>query len=147
MEVTGYATIKKDAKTGIGSNPEKFFGQDVRVIEFSTDNEGVLVVASDGESMCMFDKEDVKRSFKCGVIGEIITPPDMDISEKMIYSMKVMNRKGGYNNLLRAMVIQASLMKGKFDDNILFAKERDDAAMEEYMKRQQNQQSQSTNPL
>jgi hypothetical protein len=34
---------------------------------------------------------------------------------------KSQQRKGGYNGLVRNMVIEASLMKGKFHDSFLWA--------------------------
>ncbi len=69
----------------------------------------------------MFEKSDISTYFRCQVVGDIVCPPDLNHIEQMIYSAKVMNRKGGYGPLLKRMVIAASLMKGKFDDSILFA--------------------------
>jgi len=122
MEVVGYCTIHRDAKTGTGMNLEKFIGKDVRVMEFAKDG-GVLVISADAQSMATFDKEDVYRKFECSISGDVICPPDMNVIEQMMYHTKVITRKGGYNNILRNMVIEASLMKGKFVDGFLFAKQ------------------------
>lgn len=46
--------------------------------------------------------------------------------EQMMYVHKVTTRKGGYNNLLKNMVIQVSLMNGKLTDDFLFQKEREE---------------------
>lgn len=124
-EIAGYCTIKKDATTGTAQNLDKFLGKDVRVMEFARDG-GVLVVSSDATEMAMFDKQDVYRKFECSVSGDVICPPNMDVMKQMIYTSKVMMRKGGYNQLLKGMVIQASLMKGKFTDDFLFQKEREE---------------------
>lgn len=119
MDIQGYATIKRDAKTGVGPNIQTFLGQDVRVMEFASDG-GVLVVNREATAAAMFDKEDVYRSFKCTVSGDVICPPGINLVEQMLYMGKVMQRKGGYNPLLKAMVIQASLAKGQFHDSFLW---------------------------
>jgi hypothetical protein len=69
----------------------------------------------------MFDKIDVYRSFKCGYSNGIVTPPNLEMLEQMMYVAKAQQRKGGYNGLIRNMVIEASLMKGKFHDSFLWA--------------------------
>lgn len=128
METVGYCTIKKDATTCKGTNnPERFIGKDCRVIEFAPDG-GVLVLDSEATGLAMFDKQDVYRKFECSVSGDVICPPNMGMLEQMVYATKVMTRKGGYNQLLKGMVIQASLMKGKFTDDFLFQKEREENA-------------------
>jgi hypothetical protein len=125
MEVTGYCTISKNATTGRGENLQSFIGKDCRVFEFSTDG-GVLVVNSEATGVAMFDKEDVVRKFECRVVGDVLCPPQLNVVEQMVYVAKVTMRKGGYNNLLKNMVIQASLAKGKLSDDFLFQKEREE---------------------
>ena len=122
MDTVGYCTIKKDATTGKGTDIKTFLGADVRVMEFARDG-GVLVVNCKATGMAMFDKEDVVRKFECGTYGEYITPPNLNPLEQMAYMTKLITRKGGFNNLVRSMVIQASLHKGKFTDDFLFQKE------------------------
>ena len=123
MEVVGYADIKKDATTGTSAIPiSKFIDGPCRVMEFAEDG-GVLVIDREAQGLAMFDKEDVYRKFKCGFCGEVVTPPNLSLTDKIIYAGKCMTRKGGYNNLLKQMVIQASLMKGEFYDHFLWAKQ------------------------
>ena len=129
MEVAGYATIKKDA---VGQSPlpmSEFQGQDVRVFEFAVDG-GALVINRAGTGIAMFDKEHIYRKFECGVVGNVLTPPGLNMVEQTMYVGKVLSRKGGYNELLRNMVIQASLMKGKFNDQFLFAVQQQEDRME-----------------
>lgn len=133
MEVVGYCTINRNATTGRGEDLHTFIGKDCRVLEFAKDG-GVLVLNQQATSVAMFDKQDVYRKFECGTDGHVICPPNLNIFEKMAYFTKVTTRKGGYNNLLKNMVIQASLMKGKLNDDFLFQKER-----EENARQQQNQ--------
>lgn len=122
METVGYATIRKEATTGVGPEINSFLGQDVRVMEFAEDG-GVLVINREATAMAMFEKQDVYRSFKCTVQGDYICPPGLDFLQQMEYSARCTLRKGGYNPTLKAMVIQASLMKGKFTDSFLWAKQ------------------------
>jgi len=129
MEVVGYCTLKKDAE---GQSPlpmETFRGQDVRVLEFAEDG-GALVINREATGIGMFDKEHISRRFECGVVGDVLTPPGLNMVEQTLYIGKVMTRKGGYNVILKQMVIQASLMKGKFNDQFLFAKQEEEDRME-----------------
>ncbi len=125
MDVVGYCTINKNATTGKGTNLQSFTGKDCRVMEFDTDG-GVLVINSEATEMAMFDKQDVYRKFNCKVCGDVICPPELSLIEQMMYVSKVTMRKGGYNTLLKHMVIEVSLMKGKVTDDFLFQKERED---------------------
>jgi hypothetical protein len=122
-KIVGFAHIKKDATTCAGAiNPEEFIGQTCAVMEFGFDD-CVLVLNPQGTALASFDKEDVQRSFKCGYSAGIVTPPDLDMLNQMLYVTKAQNRKGGYNNLVRNMVIAASLSKGEFSDSFLWAKQ------------------------
>lgn len=124
MELQGFCTIKKDAKSGSGTeNLEWFLGKDCAVMEFSEHDGSVLVMDWDGRGLAMFDKEDVQRKFECRMSGDVIYPPKLNLTEQMTYFSKVINRKGGYNKLLKNMVIQASLLKGEFYDDFLFQKQ------------------------
>jgi hypothetical protein len=116
-DIVGFAEISKTATTCKGAkNPEEFFGKN---LEFGRDD-SVLVLNPLGTALAMFDKEDVRRSFRCEYIDGVVTPPDLGFIEKMTYVAKVQQRKGGYNHLLRNMVIQASLMKSVFYDSFLW---------------------------
>lgn len=127
FEPVGYCTIKKDAdcsKAGIMGSVEDWQGQDVRVIEFSDHSQSALVVSRCGTKMAIFDYKDISRKFKCGFFGDVLIPPDLNPVEQMAYYLKVKMRKGGYTNLIREMIVQASLMKGKFYDTFLFSKKQ-----------------------
>ncbi len=123
MDIVGFADINRNATTCKGAkNPNEFIGKTCRVMEFDSDG-GVLVLNPQGTALAMFNKEDVYRSFKCKMQGGVVCPPsDNDnIFEDMAYVAKCMARKGGYNDLVCRMVIEASLMKGKFHDSFLWA--------------------------
>ena len=123
MDIVGYAKIKKAATTGQSAvDLNQFHGNICRVFEFTPSGD-VLVIDNEATGLATFDKEDVECSFKCSVEGLVITPPDLDFIQKVEYSMKCLNRKGGYNDLLKNMVIHLSLSKGVFNDSILWQKQ------------------------
>ncbi len=123
MELVGYCTIKKEATTGRSAiSMDNFLGKDVRVMEFASDG-GVMVVDSQAKGIAMFDKQDVYRSFECRELGDIVMPANLNTIEQFEYSARCMSRKGGYNRLLRNMVVEASLMRGKFTDAFLWQKQ------------------------
>lgn len=119
MKVVGYCTIDRNAKTDHCTHPEKFLGRDVRVLEFDKWG-GVLVISADATAMGMFDKEDIYRKFECSVNGIYIFPPNLNLMEEMLYTGLYMQRRGGYNDLVRNMIIQMSLARGKFTDDFLW---------------------------
>lgn len=122
-QIVGYAHIDRNATTCSGAkNPSEFIGKVCRVMEFGIDD-SVMVFNPEATALAMFDKKDVYRSFKCGYSSGVVTPPDLDILNQMMYVSKTTLRKGGYNTLVRNMVIEASLMKGKFHDSFLWAKQ------------------------
>lgn len=122
MDFVGYAEISKEAKINFVKKPNLFVGKVCRVLEFGVDS--VLVVDEGGEELAMVEYEGVKRSFKCGFVGNsAIIPPNLDTIQTLEYYCKLMSRKGGYNNLLRNMVIQLSLSKGVYSDNFLWQKQ------------------------
>lgn len=122
-DIVGYAEIKHDAKTCKGArNPSDFIGKICRVMEFGHDG-CVMVLNSQGNALAMFDSCDVYRSFKCKIFNDVITPPNMDFIEQIMYHDKVMTRKGGYNNIVKNFVIASSLHKGEFNDHVLWAKQ------------------------
>lgn len=119
-KIVGFAHINKNATTCKGAeNPSEFIGETCAVMEFGVDD-CVLVLNPKGTAMAMFDKEDVYRSFKCGFTNGIVTPPDLDMFAQMAYVVKAQQRKGGYNSIVRNMVIEMGLMKGKFQDAFLW---------------------------
>lgn len=126
MEVVGYCEIKKDATTCKGTEkPENYIGKLCRVMEFDQWG-GVLVLNSAATGLAMFDACDVHRKFECKVAGEYLLPPGLNPIAEMEYMHRLMTRKGGYNTIVRQMVIGASLLKGKYNDDFLFQIERED---------------------
>jgi len=120
-KIVGFAHINKNATTCKGAiNPNEFIGQTCAVMEFGVDD-CVLILNPQGTALASFDKEDVYMSFKCGFSNGIVTPPDLDMLNQMMYVTKAQMRKGGYDSLVCNMVIAASLIKGQFSDSFLWA--------------------------
>lgn len=120
-QIVGFAHIKKEAPSCKGAeNPSEFLGQTCAVMEFGVDD-CVLVLNPKSTALAMIDKEDVVASFKCGYIDGVVTPPDLNMIEQMMYVTKAKMRKGGYNHIVREMVIAASLHKKQFNDGFIWA--------------------------
>lgn len=123
MDVVGFATIKRDAKSIVTAGKISDFTEGrVRVLEFATDG-GVLCVNANADAIAMIEKEDVLSSFKCTLEGDFVCPPNLNILQRMEYGAKCMCRKGGYNNIVKEMVIAASLHKREFNDGFLWQKQ------------------------
>lgn len=122
MEVVGYCEIRMNSTTGTSPVPmSKFEGQVCRVYEFTPEG-NVMIMDSQATGMAIFNACDVHRKFECEIAGDVICPPNLTFVEKMIYATCCMTRNGGYCNILKLMVIHASLFKGKFCDSMLWAK-------------------------
>lgn len=118
--IVGFAYIKKDATTCTGAQkPTEFIGETCAVMEFGVDG-CVLVYNPKCTALAMFDKEDIKSSFKCGYSNGVVTPPGLNMIEQMMYVAKAQSRKGGYNYIIREMVIAASLHKNEFNDGFIW---------------------------
>lgn len=119
----GYCVIRKNSTTGISTAPiSDFEGKPIRVMEFGVDD-CVLVINNEGTVLATFNKEDVAASFKCSIHGEYILPPgieDHNLIAVFTHTEKLANRKGGYNNIIRNMIIATSLHKGEYTVNWLF---------------------------
>jgi uncharacterized protein YerC len=123
MDLQGYAYIKGNTTTGISPAPmSDFENHTVRVMEFGHDD-CVMVINAKANAIATFDKCDVGRSFRCGQQGDVITPPDLNMIEQMMYVGKAMSRKGGYNYMVGQMVIASSIHSGKFNDTVLWTKQ------------------------
>ncbi len=126
MKVVGYADIKKDAMTCSGAkNTSEFIGQTCLVMEFTPEGD-VLVMNPAGTALAMFDACDVSRKFECKESGQYILPPNLNIMAEMAYMTKLMNRKGGWSQIVKQLVIAASLHKGEYSDGFLFQIQREE---------------------
>lgn len=123
MTGQGYVEFKEKITTGkTPVDVSEFEGKICLVMEFARDG-GVLALNPKGTALGMFDKEDIFRSFKCTFVNsEIICAPGLNMVDQILYSTKVLNRNGGYSPLLKNLVIAGSLIKGEFDDSILWMK-------------------------
>ena len=107
-----------DGKTAMPA-PKGWAGKPIRVLEFDAWG-GVLALDTTATAMGMFDKKDIIKSFECGHMDGIITPPKMNTLQQMAYMARVLSRKGGYDPILKHLVIGSSLHSNKFNDHILW---------------------------
>lgn len=141
-DIKGYCILKSDADLTkcmhSGSNDpfnnrsdeeiqkelkEIWISRRLRCLEINEDTESFLLISSDGVKIGMVDKKDVGYYFHCEEQNGIILPPNLDFMDQMVYAARAMNRKGGYNNIVKHLVIAASLHRGEFCDSILWAKQ------------------------
>lgn len=119
-DVVGFAMISQNANAVSSISMDNFRGKNVRVLEFERHGDGALVVDNDSKGLAMFEKKDIVSSFKCSFFDNVVCPPGLNPLQQSAYSFLVKSRVGGYNNLLREMVIMASLHKRKFNDLMLW---------------------------
>lgn len=142
MNIKGYAIIKEDADLSFAMDSqtgnifddrseeeiqkelkEIWTGRPLRCMEINKSSKSILAISNDGTKMGMFSFEDASTFFDCIEEGGIICPPEMDHLERIVYMSKVINRIGGYNSIVRSLVIGASLFKGEFNDSVLWEKQ------------------------
>ena len=134
-DVKGYCLLKSTEHCFIGYNEtsdpagykeikESLVGRPLRIMDVAVDNSGFLVLEPNGLALVdVRSMDDVESHFLCDEFNGVLIPCGLSTEEKLIQSMRRLNRKGGYNELLRKMVIVASLQKKEFNDDFLFAKE------------------------
>lgn len=95
----------------------------LRVVDVAVDKSGLLVLAPKGNAICdVRDMNSVKVWVEMEVFNGVVLPPGLTTEQKVIESTKRLTRKGGYNKIIRQMVVAASLHKGEFNDDFLFYK-------------------------
>ena len=123
FETVGYVVISAKAEIVSAAPDKDFQGQTLRVMEFATDG-GAMVVNNDGNALAVIEPADIKASFKCAVVNNlVICDPNLNLVEQMVYYAKATSRKGGYNHMVKAMVIAASLHRKEFCDSVLWQKQ------------------------
>lgn len=134
-EIKGYCLLKSIDNVFIGMNkawyPKEYaeieqllLTNPVRIIDIGVDNSGFLVLEPKARCICdVRNMDDVQSHFLCDQVGDVLIPPGLSELDKMLEMNKRTMRKGGYNDILRRMVVINSLRKNKFDDDFLFAKQ------------------------
>lgn len=134
-DIKGYCLLKSTDRCFIGyreaENPVVYSEikmsltrYPLRIVDVAVDDSGFLVLEPGGRALVdVRSMDDVDRYFLCDEFGGVLLPRGLLTEEKIVQSMRRMNRKGGYNDLLRKMVIAASLQKNEFNDDFLFAKQ------------------------
>ena len=96
----------------------------VRIVDIAVDGSGFLLLEPKGRALVdVRSMDDIERWFECRVRGEVVLPKTDDEVQLMVEMGKRLCRNGGYNRILKGMVILNSLMKEEFDDNFLFERQ------------------------
>jgi len=123
-KVRGYVWLKKTANCEFAQGDASLWQGDIlRALEINLDTKSLLLVDSKVTGLGMFDLEDANLYFKCEEMNNILIPENLSIIEQSVYMTERINRKGGYNEDIKKMVIVHSLQKGKLDDDFLFTKQ------------------------
>lgn len=110
LDPEGYAKIERE-----------ILDVPIRILDIAVDGNGFLAVAPNGVTgIDVRDMKAVDRWFECEDWGFVLIPPGLDFAKKMLEASKRIGRKGGYNDLIRRMVVMSSLHYGKFNDDFLF---------------------------
>ena len=132
MEVAGYCVVKNTADFSMAMPDDKsqWVNKPLRALEINEEARSVLVVSPCGAGIAMFDMDSLKSYFHSVEIGGVLLPKNLDMMERTMYHGLVISRNGGYNHLLKQMVIMQSLHKGEFDDSVLWAKGQSEEILE-----------------
>jgi hypothetical protein len=127
MKLQGYCHIKTNADLSRCMGEKKdWINLPIRVLEFNDDSESCLVIDRTATQVGMIEYKDIVSKFKCiercGVLLPWSDKSEFDV-EITMEVIKRKNRKGGYCELVKAMVVQSSLHSGEFNDKFLFQKQ------------------------
>lgn len=122
MYSIGFCTVSPKANgKGIKEEQKTSFNGKICQIQEISDDGSMLVLNETGTALGMFEKDEILNHFLCDLsYSGFVLPPKLGFLNKMLYVNKLTQRKGGYNNLLKQMVIVSSLHKGEYNDNFLF---------------------------
>lgn len=135
-DIKGYCKLKSTEHCFIGYNrdadpkgyedikAELMRAPYVRITDIAVDGSGFLCIEPKGRALVdVRSMDDVERWFECRVRGEVVLPKMDDEAELMVEMGKRLCRKGGYNRILKGMVILNSLRVGEFNDDFLFERQ------------------------
>lgn len=132
MDLQGFAMVKDSANfQNVMGDKKGWLGNPIMALELNDRTNSALLL--NGVNMGMFDYGDLLSSFKCDKVGDVLVPIGLSEIDKMLYQGLVIGRNGGYNNIVRNMVIMASLHKGKFSDSLLWQKGQSDETIDMIM--------------
>lgn len=91
------------------------------IMDIGVNNSGLLLIEPKGACIvdCQ-DMKDIRAWFQCDEVGDILLPPGLSEMQQLEECSIRYNRPGGYNQIIRSLVIASSLQSGEFDDKFLF---------------------------
>ena len=121
MGIKGFCILKSTQTVrGYAGDFAELLDTPLVIFDVAVNGDGFLIMNKSMTAMADVRMPDVDRYFLCEIVCGVVIPPDLSIEQKMAEVTKRIARKGGYNNIIKNMVIAGSLAKGKFDDRFLF---------------------------
>jgi hypothetical protein len=126
MDPQGYAILKPSADCTMAvGEPQNWLNPKAIHIAMELNDRSQSALLINGAEMGMFEYSDLQHYFRCDRQGEILLPPGLDMFEQMLYASLATQRNGGYNEIVKKMVIMASFHKNEFNDNFIWQKGQD----------------------
>ena len=121
MNIKGFCMLKSTQTVrGYAGNAAELLGTPLAIFDVAVNGDGFLVFNKEMTALADVRMPDVDLYFLCEIVNGVVIPPNLSFEQKMAEVAKRIGRKGGYNNIIKNMVIAGSLAKGKFDDRFLF---------------------------
>lgn len=137
-DVKGYCIIKSDCIDDLFIGLDKVIQKNaydevidniknsvpLRIIDVAVNGSGFMCLSP--KANCIIDVRNMRAvlsHFLCCEYCGVLLPKEYekcDMVTKTLHASKRLNRKGGYGDIVRKMVIVASLYKGEFTDDFLF---------------------------
>lgn len=121
MGIKGFCILKSTQTVrGYAGDVADLLNTPLVIFDVAVNGDGFLVFNKQMTALADVRMPDVDRHFLCEIVCGVVIPPNLPLEQKMAEVAKRQLRKGGYNNIIKNMVIAGSLAKGKFDDRFLF---------------------------
>ena len=121
MGIKGFCILKNFATVrGYRGNLAELLNTPLVIMDVAVDKSGFLILNKQHTAMADVQMSDVDRYFLCEIVCGVVLPPNLTQEQKAAGVAKRISRKGGYNHIVKNMVIAASLTKGEFNDDFLF---------------------------
>lgn len=122
-DIKGYCLLKSSLDCDIIMGTKADWENKIcSAMELNDVTQSALLIDSSGTQMGMFEYKHIERMFKCDVVNGVIIPPTKDLMKGFFEASVRQSRKGGYNDIVKRMVIAASLHRQEFNDDFLFEK-------------------------
>ncbi|MBR1525175.1 MAG: hypothetical protein IJ640_00745 [Prevotella sp.] len=121
MGIKGFCILKNyETVRGYRGNLAELLNTPLVIMDVAVDNSGFLILNKQHTAMADVQMSDVDKYFLCEIVCGVVLPPNLTQEQKAAGVAKRVSRKGGYNHIVKNIVIAASLATGVFNDDFLF---------------------------